>query len=205
MPNLTITNVVLETYKEVRKFVSRFVTVKEEEWDAVIPLIKTRYLKKNDYFVREGEVAKYISFTEEGYLRVFYNHDGDEITRDISPLHSFVTALPSFVSQKPSFEIIQAITDCKLFVIYKDNLENLYNHYINWQKVGRRVMEEMFVETQNRIYSFITQSAEMRYKEMMKKFPDIFLHVPLQYIASYLGITSQSLSRLRKSIQFSEE
>ncbi|MBE0651193.1 MAG: Crp/Fnr family transcriptional regulator [Bacteroidales bacterium] len=195
----------METYTEVRKFVSRFVILNEEEWNAVLPLIKTRYLKKNDYFVREGEVAKYISFTEEGYLRVLYNHDGTEITRDISPLHSFVTALPSFISHKPSFEIIQAITDCKLFIIYRDDLENLYNHYINWQKVGRRIMEEMFVETQNRIYSFITQSAEMRYKEMMNKFPDIFLHVPLQYIASYLGITSQSLSRLRKSIQFSEE
>lgn len=195
----------METYKELRKFVSRFVTLSDEEWNAAIPYIKTLHLKKNDYFVREGDVAKYISFTEEGYLRVFYNHDGNDITRDISPRHSFVTALPSFVSQKPSFEIIQAITDCKLFIIYKDNLENLYDHYNNWQKVGRRVMEEMFVETQNRIYSLITQSAEIRYKEMMKTFPDIFLYVPLQYIASYLGITSQSLSRLRKSIQFSEE
>lgn len=195
----------METFLEVRKYISQFVTLSEEAWNAVLPLVKTRYLKKNDYFVREGEVAKYISFTQEGYLRVFYNHDGNEITRDISPLHSFVTALPSFVSQKPSFEIIQAITDCKLFVIYKDDLENLYDHYNSWQKVGRRVMEEMFVDTQNRIYAFITQSAEARYKEMMKTFPDIFLHVPLQYIASYLGITSQSLSRLRKSIQFSEE
>lgn len=192
-------------FTEVRKFVSRFVTLNEEEWNAVLPLIKIRDLKKNDYFVREGEVAKYISFTQKGYLRVFYNHDGNEITRDISPLHSFVTALPSFISHEPSFEVIQAITDCKLFVIYRDDLEDLYNHYINWQKVGRRVMEEMFVETQNRIYSFITKSAEMRYKEMMNKFPDIFRHVPLQFIASYLGITSQSLSRLRKAIQFTEE
>ncbi len=196
---------ILETFTEIRKYVSQFVTLNEEEWNAVLPLIKVRNLKKNDYFVREGEVAKYISFTQEGYLRVFYNHDGNEITRDISPLHSFVTALPSFISHEPSFEIIQTITDCKLFVIYRDDLENLYNHYINWQKVGRRVMEEMFVETQNRIYSFITKSAEMRYKEMMNKFPDIFLHVPLQFIASYLGITSQSLSRLRKDILFSKE
>ncbi len=195
----------METYAEVRKFVSRFVRLSETEWNAVVPLIQTRTLKKNDFFVREGEVAKYISFTQEGYLRVYYNHEGTEITRDISPLHTFVTALPSFVSRKPSFEIIQAITDCTLFVIYRDDLEDLYNQHNNWQKVGRRVMEEMFVETQNRIYSFITKSAELRYKDMMDKFPDIFLHVPLQYIASYLGITSQSLSRLRKTIQFSEE
>ncbi len=189
-------------YTHVKTFVSKLVNLSDEEWQAAYPLIEARRLKKNEFFVHEGEIAQYIAFTQNGYLRVYYNHDGDEITRDISPLHSFVTALPSFISQTPSFEIIQAITDCELLVIHRDKLEKLYNSYINWQKVGRRVMEEMFVDTQYRIYAFITQTAEIRYKKMMEQFPDIFLYVPLQYIASYLGITSQSLSRLRKSIHF---
>jgi len=189
-------------YEDLKQFVSQFTNLSREEWEAVEPFIEVRKLKKNDYFVREGEIARYISFTQKGYLRVLYNHDGDEITRDISPLHTFVTALPSYVSQTPSYEIIQAITDCELLVIYRDNLESLYDKYNNWQRVGRRVIEEMFVQTQSRIYAFITQPAELRYKEMMKQFPDIFQHVPLQYIASYLGITSQSLSRLRRSVQF---
>ncbi len=191
-------------YEDLKQFVSQFAHLSQEEWEAVMPFIETRNLKKNEYFVREGEIARYISFTKSGYLRVYYNHDGDEITRDISPLHSFVTALPSYISQTPSYEIIQAITDCELFVIYHDNLELLYDSYSNWQRVGRRVIEEMFVQTQSRIYAFITQPAEVRYKEMMKQFPDIFQHVPLQYIASYLGITSQSLSRLRRTVQFDE-
>ncbi|VAW28256.1 cAMP-binding proteins - catabolite gene activator and regulatory subunit of cAMP-dependent protein kinases [hydrothermal vent metagenome] len=191
-------------YSDLKQFVSQFAHLSQEEWEAVMPFIETRNLKKNEYFVREGEIARYISFTQNGYLRVYYNHDGDEITRDISPLHSFVTALPSYISQTPSYEIIQAITDCELFVIYHDNLEFLYDSYSNWQRVGRRVIEEMFVQTQSRIYAFITQPADVRYKEMMKQFPDIFQHVPLQYIASYLGITSQSLSRLRRSVQFDE-
>ena len=108
-------------YEELKQFVSQFARLSQEEWEAVKPFIKTRNLKKNEYFVREGEIARYISFTQNGYLRVYYNHDGDEITRDISPLHTFVTALPSYVSQTPSFEIIQAITDCELLVIYHDN------------------------------------------------------------------------------------
>ncbi len=189
-------------YENLKQFVSQFANLSGDEWGAVEPFIETRKLKKNDYFVREGEIARYISFTQNGYLRVLYNHDGNEITRDISPLHTFVTALPSYVSQTPSYEIIQAITDCELLVIYRDHLESLYDKYNNWQRVGRRVIEEMFVQTQSRIYAFITQPAELRYKEMMKQFPDIFQHVPLQYIASYLGITSQSLSRLRRSVQF---
>jgi len=189
----------LENYTDLYNFISLFVNLNQQEWNAVLPFIERIKLKKNDFFVKEGDIAQYIAFTQKGYMRVYYNHDGNEITRDITPLHTFATALPSFIAQKPSFEIIQAITDCELYLIRRENLENLYNEYVNWQKVGRRVMEEMFVETQNRIYAFITQTAEMRYKKMMEQFPDIFLHVPLQYIASYLGITSQSLSRLRRN------
>ncbi len=189
-------------YEDLKRFVEQFADITPQEWEAVMPFIETRHLRKNDIFVREGEIARYISFTQEGYLRVYYNHDGTEITRDISPLHTFVTALPSYVSQTPSYEIIQAITDCELLVIYRDHLEALYDRYNNWQRVGRRVMEEMFVQTQSRIYAFITQPAEARYKAMMQQFPDIFQHVPLQYIASYLGITSQSLSRLRRRVRF---
>lgn len=192
-------------YQHVREFVNRLVPLTEEEWEAAYPYVEILKLKKNDFFVKEGEIARYISFTNNGYLRVYYNHDGNEITRDISPLHSFVTALPSYVSRTPSFEIIQAITDCELLIIRRDHLEELYENYNHWQKVGRRIMEEMFVDTQRRIYAFITQTAEVRYKLMMHQFPDIFLHVPLQYIASYLGITSQSLSRLRKTVLFDEE
>ncbi len=191
-------------YTDLVNFVEQLVPLNSGEWEAAYPFIESLELKRNDFFVEEGDIAQYIAFTRKGYLRVFYNHDGEEITRDISPLNTFVTALPSFISQTPSFEIIQAVTDCDLLIIHRDNLELLYNEYINWQKVGRRVMEEMFVDTQYRIYAFITQTAETRYKEMMKRYPDIFLHVPLQYIASFLGITSQSLSRLRKSIRFEE-
>ncbi len=189
-------------HKALKLFISNFVELTENDWKAVEPVIEVLHLKKNGFFIREGKIAKKIAFTNKGYLRVYYNHDGDEITRDISPLYTMITALPSYIKQKPSFEIIQAITDCELLIIKRDHLEFLYDNYPNWQKVGRRIIEEMFVETQNRIYSLITQTAEARYKKMIESFPDIFLHVPLQYIASYLGITSQSLSRLRKTIKF---
>lgn len=189
-------------FTALKTFLRKYVDLKESEWNAVEPKISILILKKNEYFIREGEIARQIAFTNKGYLRVYYNHEESEITRDISPLNTFVTALPSYIKQNPSFEVIQAITDCELFIIHRNDLEYLYDNFINWQKIGRRIIEDMFVETQNRIYSLITQSAETRYKLMMKQFPDIFLHVPLQYIASFLGITSQSLSRLRKTIKF---
>jgi CRP-like cAMP-binding protein len=114
-------------FEELKKYIFKFVSFSDDELEAVISKVKPITLKKNEYFVREGEIAHYIAFTQSGYLRVYYLHDGNEITRDISPLHSFVTALPSFIERKPSFEIIRAITDCDLLVIKKTDLEDLYN------------------------------------------------------------------------------
>jgi CRP-like cAMP-binding protein len=182
------------------KFINQFVDFEEKEIDSVYNLIEVIYLKKNEIFISESEIAKQIAFTNRGYLRVYYNHEGEEITRDITPLHSFATALPSFVSQTPSFEIISAITDCELFIIRKDDLEILYSKYPKWERLGRRIIEEMFVESQRRIYSFITETAETRYKRLLKQYPDMIRDVPLKYIADFLGIKLQSLSRLRKNI-----
>ena len=183
-------------------FINQFVDFTEKEVESVKEFVQIIQLNKNEIFIREGEIANEIAFTNSGYLRVYYNHEGEEITRDITPLHSFATALPSFVSQKPSFEIISAITDCELFVIRKEDLEFLYLKYPKWERLGRRIIEEMFVESQRRIYSFITETAETRYKRILKQYPDMIRDVPLKYIADFLGIKLQSLSRLRKNLDW---
>ncbi len=184
------------------KFINQYVDIDLDELVKVKNRIEFIYLKKNEIFIKEGQIANEIAFTNKGYLRVYYNLEGEEITRDITPLHSFATALPSFVSQTPSFEIISTITDCELIIISKENLEFLYNKYQKWERLGRRIMEEMFVESQRRIYSFITESAEKRYRKLLKQYPDMIRDVPLKYIADFLGVKLQSLSRLRKTIEW---
>lgn len=190
-----------EDFKHVFHFINQFVDFEQKELDAMLNVVEFAELTKNEIFIHEGEIAERIAFTNKGYLRVYYIHEGEEITRDITPLHSFVTALPSFVSEKPSFEIIRAITDCELIVIKKTDLENLYDTFPKWERFGRRIIEEMFVESQRRIYSFITETAETRYNLLLKYYPDMIHHVPLKYIADFLGIKLQSLSRLRKNIK----
>lgn len=187
-------------FSALKAFIEQYVDFTAAEYEAMQPLVILKKLQKQKYLLREGEIARHIYFTNKGFLRVFYNHKGAEITRDITPLHSFATALPSFINQQPSYEIIQAVTDCELLVIHHDDVEYLYENYLKWQKLGRRIIEEMFVESQNRVYAFITETAEERYWNFVKKYPKIIEEVPLQYIASYLGITSQSLSRLRKKL-----
>ena len=191
-----------EIFENIIKCINQFVDFKEEELIALQNKIEIVQLKKNDIFIQEGEIADRIAFTNKGYLRVYYYHEGEEITRDITPLYSFATALPSFVSQTPSFEIIRAITDCELITINKSDLEFLYSNFPKWERLGRRIIEEMFVESQRRIYSFITETAEIRYKKLLKQYPDMIRDVPLKYIADFLGIKLQSLSRLRKSVDW---
>ena len=98
-----------DKYINIQKFVNQYVEFSPEEFEVAIKYIEIRELKRNDILLNEGEVADIIVFTNKGYLRVYYNHDGEEITRDITPLHTFATALPSFINQIPSYEIISAI------------------------------------------------------------------------------------------------
>jgi CRP/FNR family transcriptional regulator, anaerobic regulatory protein len=191
-----------KVFDNLKCFVNKYIDLTDSEFDSVIPYIEITNLKKGDLFIAEGEIANQIAFTNKGYLRVFYNYDGEEITRDITPLNTFATALPSFITQTPSYEIISAITDCELYTFSKDRLEYLYDNYPKWERLGRRVIEDMFVEAQQRLYLFITETAEVRYKHFVKHHPDMIQEVPLKYIADFLGIKIQSLSRLRKNIDW---
>lgn len=184
------------------EFICKYVDFTANDLKSIDGKIEILNLKKNQVFINQGDVADRIAFTNRGYLRVYYFFDGEEITRDITPLHSFATALPSFISKKPSYEIISAITDCELITISKENLEFLYSNYPKWERLGRRIIEEMFVESQRRVYSFITETAETRYKKLLKQYPEMLHDVPLKYIADFLGIKLQSLSRLRKTIDW---
>ncbi len=192
----------LDKFQNLITFISQYVDFTGNDLKSIYDKVEIIQLKKNRIFIDEGEIAEKLAFTNKGYLRVYYNFDGEEITRDITPLHTFATALPSFVSQKPSFEVISAITDCELLIIHRNDLEFLYSNYPKWERLGRRIIEEMFVESQRRIYSFITETAETRYKKLLKQYPDMIRDVPLKYIADFLGIKLQSLSRLRKTIEW---
>ncbi len=187
-------------YQDLISVLNKFVELSDEEIEAIKPRVELLKLDKNTPFIDERKVANHIAFIRSGYLRVYFNKDGNEITRDITSVNSFITSLTSFITKKPSFEIVTTITDSELLLISRESLNYLYKNYNNWQMIGRRVVEEMFVRLQKRVYSLLTSSAEERYMQLMNEKPDILKNIPLQYIASYLGITSQSLSRLRRKI-----
>lgn len=190
----------IKMFEHLDNVLKQFANISEKELNAVHNMLEIVKIEKNKVFIKENQIADTIAFIQSGYLRVAFNHDGDEVTRDITSVHSFITALTSFITKTPSFEVVKTITDCELYLIRRNDLNFLYENYNNWQKIGRRIVEEMFVRSQKRIYNLITKTAEEKYLNILNNKPDLIKNVPLQYIASYLGITSQSLSRLRKKI-----
>lgn len=159
-------------------------------------------LPKGGFFAQEGKVNRHLGFILSGRLRnYYYDENAVEKTCFFAAANTFIAAYTSFITSAPSFENIEAIEETKLKVISKPDLEAL-SVRIPMIHVFRRIMSEnMYIIMEKRIHSLQSATALERYEQMIKENPDVLLNVPLQYTASFLGITPQHLSRLRKKQQ----
>jgi CRP-like cAMP-binding protein len=139
-------------------------------------------------------------FINSGYLRTYYVKDGLEITNHINCPLGFMTAFGSYISGTASYEYLECITDCDLLRIKKEKLDALFQHSQKWAEAGRIINEQVVLYNEQRTRDLVSKTAEERYMELMKYHPDFIQHVPLQYIASFIGVKPESLSRIRKSV-----
>ncbi len=154
--------------------------------------------KKGSYIIKEGQVVTSVFVIEKGLIRSFYKKEEQEITIWFGYEGLPFSASPSAFSTKPSRETIQCLEDCIFQYIPGKELEELYQKYKEVNTVGRKLIEEYCDMLIERNYAFQTKSAEDRYKDLIKYEPEIIKRVPLGYIASYLGISPETLSRVRK-------
>lgn len=171
-----------------------------------IDLIKSKAisieLKKEGYFSEAGKIARQVAFVDNGILRVcYYNNKGEEITRYFIDENNFAVDLNSFTNQIPSSEYVQAITDCILFVFSADALKDLSTTIIVWNGIINQITAKSLIEKVNRISPMLAEDAKARYINFLEKFPHLANRIPLSFLASYLGITQSSLSRIRKNIR----
>ena len=172
----------------------------ESELVVLENLTTSRKLRKGDFLIQEGEICSEIVLIKSGILRSFYiNNNGDEITYCIAFENQLMSAYSSFITQNGTEENIQAICDTDLIVLQKRNLELLYYQSVNWQKVSRLLTELQYIELEKRIVSFQKQTAKQRYQKLIEEHSNYIKFIPLQYLASYLGISPRHLSRLRKN------
>ncbi len=157
-------------------------------------------LKKNDWFLRSGETCKKVGLLVKGVFRVFYFSNDKEHTSyfNIETRNPFVSAFTSFLTQAPSMENIQALEDCSYYTLSYDSLQDLYVAYSDFERFGRILAERNYLMAMDRIYDLQQQKADYKYEKFMELYPGLMNRIPHHYISSYLGITPESLSRIRR-------
>lgn len=179
-----------------------FGIVDTEELKAITSLFEPELLKKGDFFLETGKKCDRLSFIQSGFLRVFLETETKEITQWISTKGYFITDLSSFIFDQPARWTIQALTDVAIFSIRKSEYDKINTVIPKWAELEKQFIVHCFTTLENRIFSHLSMTAEERYYFFFENNKELFNQVPLQYIASMLGMTPETFSRIRKK-QFS--
>lgn len=178
---------------------STIVPFTDEELKDIVKHFKKESVSKNQTLVRQGEVCRSLYFVEKGMGRSYYlNENGKEITQWFFGVGKFMSSVDSFFQQTPSLYYLEVLEDATLYSISKEDIDQLFAKYHKMEKMGRIVTIEMLTKMVNKLNAIQFQTARERYDYMLAEFPDIAYQVPLGHIASYLGMTQETLSRIRK-------
>jgi len=188
--------------ESLHKYINRFIQLSESEIREIEDILTSRKIYKKENFIEINKVCTKAIFINKGYFR-FYHVDvnGNEITSDFYFAPSFITSYTSFITGAPSFVNVQAMVDMEVFEFTKNDLYDLYGKYPKIERLGRLIAEAIAINSEEHLFLLLNQSAEMRYKRLLEKNTKYVNTIPLQYIASYLGITKETLSRMRKAIR----
>lgn len=167
--------------------------------EQIVSNFEGKTLPKNEYFLKEGKVSNEYLFLEEGFMRAFtHDLDGNEVTTYFYPKKRVVFEASSFFMRTVSTENIQAITDCKGYSITFEKLNILFHSIPEFREFGRAMLVKEFAAYKQRTLAMINKTAEERYANLISTNNEIFQYAQLKHIASFLGITDTSLSRIRK-------
>lgn len=172
-------------------------TLSKEAEKAITEISKIISVKKNTDLQSIGHTCKTIYFINKGLARIYYFKDGIDITESFAFENNIIARVESLFTGKPSRKAIQILEDAELVSINAIQLFKLYDKFPEIERLFRLIFESAYVDTVNRIESIQFHTAEERYHVLIKETPDVLKRVPLKYIASYLGITQVSLSRIR--------
>ncbi|MCJ7932686.1 MAG: Crp/Fnr family transcriptional regulator [Chryseobacterium sp.] len=187
----------------VQDYFQSFKLFTENEIEELLTLFEIRKVNKGDYFIQEGERCREVAFIKSGIFRSFYISDqGKDITYCFRFPDSMIAAYSSFISGSPSQENMQAITEAELLVLKKETMDSLVQDDLNWTKFLKIIAEQEYLELEKRFFQLQRDNATQRYITLLENYPDYIQNIPLQYLASYLGITQRHLSRIRKEISF---
>jgi CRP-like cAMP-binding protein len=152
---------------------------------------------KKTIILKEGQVASYACFILKGLTRAYYISGGNETTRLFMDEGYVVTSWVSFQTRQPSNEFLETLEDSLLACIHYDDLQKLYHEFAEFNMIGRKLVEHFFVRSEQRTFMLRKQTAEEKYEFFIQHYPDLFQRVSQRYIATFLGMKEETLSRVR--------
>ena len=183
-------------------YILQFGNLNKQQTDLIMSKAKMLELHKDEYFSEAGKIPRQVGFILEGVVRFcYYNNKGEEITHHFIDENNFVSDQQKFEAQVVASEYIQAVTDCKLLVFSKKDWDDIANIIVDWDTITGLILKNCLLKTIERRSPLVSEDATTRYLTFFEHFPTLVNRIPLSYIASYLGITQQSLSRIRKNIR----
>ncbi len=187
-------------YDKLKKYCRQTVPLTDKELELIDTSFECRALKKKDYLLKDGKVCNFIAFIADGSIRHFHIKDGVEKTCDISFENSWVTDFQSFTYGTACIMNLQAMEETTVFIIQRENLFNLYKACNKYETFGRLMAEQVAQRATEIAMSLSSDKPEERFQHLIEKQPDIFQKIPQKYIANLLGISPESLSRIRSRI-----
>ncbi len=187
---------------ELANYIQGFFGVTPDEVTKIISFFEPIELKKGEFFLRKGQLSDRLGFLQSGLIREYVVVNDKEVTKWISTKGYFVVDLSSFVFENPARWNIQALANCEIYAINQKNYNSLNKVIPHWPKLEKLFIAKCFTILEDRVLTHLSMTAEERYQQLFTFNSSLFNQVPLQYLASMLGITPETLSRLRKkSIQ----
>src|SRR3569833_567358 len=187
----------------LRKHMEVYVVFNEAEWIVFTQYLIFSVLKKKHYFAEQGKICDKVGFIVSGSVRYFHIKDGQDITGYFSFENEFVSSYKSYLTRQPGLTYIQALENTRLITFTRNDMEQMLQNPLlayKMERFGRLIAEHYLCCYEDRIASFITQSPEERYLQLLQTGKDILQRMPQHYIANFLGITPVSLSRIRKRL-----
>lgn len=187
-------------FEQILQSISRFITLDTHEQDYFVSKLEFRKYRKKETVLQEGNVCSHIFFINKGCIRYYYTVEGKENTAQFFFENGWYTDFDSFLSGKPSRLNIQTLERTEMLMLSAKNLHEIYDEIPKFERLGRQMAENAFLGVRQRNEMLENLTAEERYLALMKERPKVFERIPQHYIASYLGVQPESLSRIRKRI-----
>ena len=185
--------------ESLQKAITAISPLSDESRNAFIHSWKHWKTSKDFFLLKENTVSDYLYFIEKGVARIYYYKNGKEITEWLALDQQFFLSITSYFQRIPSHLIIQTIEPSEVYGIHHDDFMNLADKYHDVERLLRRMVTGSLILSQIRMDSIQFESAQQRYEKLLQKTPQIVQRVPLTYIASFLGITLETLSRIRSA------